>query len=86
MKDGKCRNCGSREVMTDLEVRDDGRNGSHPLRVVIEEPEPPKHGRIWLQGQSTGDVSAWICPKCGYTELYTNNLEALYESYKKSNR
>jgi predicted nucleic-acid-binding Zn-ribbon protein len=84
MKDGKCRNCGSRDVMADIEIRDDGRSGSHPLRVVVEEPEPPKHGRIWVQEQSTGDLRAWICAKCGYTELFTNNIDRLYESYKKS--
>ena len=84
MKNGKCPKCGSREVMADLEVRDDGRNNSHPLRVAVEEPEPPKHGRIWIQGQSFGDVHAWICANCGYTELYTNNPTELHQSYKKS--
>jgi len=84
MKDGKCPHCGSRDVIADIEVRDDGRSGSHPLRVVVEEPEPPKHGHIWVQEQSTGELRAWICTNCGYTELYTNNLEELYESYKKS--
>ena len=85
MKDGKCPRCGSRQVMADVEVRDDGRNSSHPLRVVVEEPEPPKHGTIWIEEQSTGDVHAWICASCGYTELYTDNLAKLYKSYKKSN-
>ncbi len=83
MKDGKCPKCGSRDVMADVEVRDDGRSSSHPLRVVVEEPEPPKHGVIWVQGQSTGDIHAWICARCGYTELYTNNLVELSRSYKK---
>ena len=86
IKDGKCPNCGSRDVMAGVEVRDDGKNGSHPLRVVVEEPEPVKHGRIWVQNQSTGDLRAWICAQCGYTELYTNNLGGLYESYKKGHR
>lgn len=31
MKDGKCPQCGSRDVMADVEVRDDGRSSSHPL-------------------------------------------------------
>jgi predicted nucleic-acid-binding Zn-ribbon protein len=83
MKNGKCPKCGSKDVMADVEVRDDGQNGSHPLRVVVEEPEPPKHGFIWVAGQSTGDVRAWICARCGYTELYTGNLEALNNSYRK---
>ncbi len=83
MKNGKCPKCGSRQLMTDVEVRDDGRNSSHPLHVVVKEPEPPKHGRIWIQGQTVADLTAWICAKCGYTELYTGNLNELYQSYTK---
>jgi len=84
MKNGKCPKCGSKQVMADVEVRDDGRNNSHPLRIAVSEPEPPKHGRIWIQGQSTGDLRAWVCAHCGYTELYSNNLDQLYQSYTKS--
>ncbi len=83
MKNGKCPRCGSKQVMAGVEVRDDGRNSSHPLRVVVHEPEPPKHGRIWIQEQSTGELSAWICAHCGYTEMYSNNLAELYKSYTK---
>ena len=82
MRSGVCPKCGSSDVMTGVEVRDDGRNGSHPLRVVVEEPEPAHHGTIWIQGQSTGEVRAWICAGCGYTELYTDNLPALMKSYR----
>ena len=83
MKDGKCPKCGSAEVLADVMVRDDGRNGSHPLRVVVEEPEPLTHGVIWVQGQAVGELHAWICSRCGYTELYTDNLPELVESYRK---
>lgn len=84
MKIGVCPKCGSADVMADVEVRDDGRSGGHPLRVFIEEPEPAKHGAIWVQEQSTGDIRAWICASCGYTELYTTNLAALLKSYRRS--
>jgi len=84
MKKGRCPKCGSKEVMADVEVRDDSRSGHHPLRVVVVEPEPPKHGAIWVQGQSEGEIRAWICARCGYTELYTNNLKVLANSYHKS--
>lgn len=83
MKNGTCPKCGSMNVMADIEVRDDGRSTSHPLRVVVEEPEPAKHAVVWVQGQSTGDITAWICSHCGYTELYTGNLTALWKSYQK---
>ena len=84
MKDAKCPKCGKSEIMTGIEVRDDGRSSSHPLRVVVEEPEPAKHGAIWIQGQAIGEVHASVCANCGYTELYTDNLAELYRSYKKS--
>lgn len=83
MKHGKCPKCGSKQIMTDVEVRDDGRSSSHPLKVLVHEPEPPNHGRIWIQGSSAGELSACICAKCGYTELYTNNLSELYTSFTK---
>lgn len=83
MKDGHCPKCGSRDILADIEVRDDGRTGSHPLRVVVEEPEPARHAAIWVQGQSTGDLRAWICTSCGFTELYTGNLAELQKSYRK---
>ncbi len=84
MRDGRCPKCGSRDVLSNVEVRDDGRSNSHPLRVVVEEAEPPRHGAIWIQAQSTGELHAWICASCGYTELYTNNLTQLLKSYRKS--
>jgi hypothetical protein len=51
MKEGTCPKCGSKNVMAGIEVRDDGRSNNHPLRVVVEEPEPERHAAIWVQGQ-----------------------------------
>lgn len=65
-------------------MRDRASNGPVPLRVHIVEPEPPDHGFIWKQGSASGTIRARICASCGYTELYTDNLAALYESYRKS--
>lgn len=86
MKDGSCPKCGSRDVLAGVEVRDDGRNGSHPLRVMVEEPEPASHGAIWVQPRAVGEVHAWICATCGYTEMYTDNLAELLKSYRKGRR
>jgi predicted nucleic-acid-binding Zn-ribbon protein len=84
MKEGTCPKCGSKNVMAGIEVRDDGRSNNHPLRVVVEEPEPERHAAIWVQGQSTGNITAWVCARCGYTELYADNLIALWKSYQLS--
>ncbi len=86
MKNGRCPKCGSKEVMADVEVRDDGRSGSHALRVVVIEPEPAKHSAIWVQPQAEAEIHAWICGRCGYTELYANNLANLYRAYLKGHK
>jgi predicted nucleic-acid-binding Zn-ribbon protein len=83
MKTGTCPKCGSGDVMADVEVRDDGRSTNHPLRVAVVEPEPAEHAAVWVQRESTGDLIAHICAHCGYTELYTANLSALWKSYQK---
>jgi predicted nucleic-acid-binding Zn-ribbon protein len=31
---------------------------------------------VWT-GETTGDLEAWICMRCGYTELYVSRPEAL---------
>jgi len=84
MKDGKCPKCGSSEIMADVKVRDVADNGPYPLRVEVEEPEPARHSLIWMPKQAMGDIRAWICSECGFTELYTNNLEELHQIYKLS--
>jgi predicted nucleic-acid-binding Zn-ribbon protein len=83
MKDSGCPKCASQAIMAGLEVVDRGRQGAYTLRVHVVEPEPPEHGFFWAQGETFGEVRAWICGACGYTELYTDNIAALYESYRK---
>ncbi len=83
MKKGRCPKCGSKEVIADVEVRDDGRSGNHPLRVVVLEPEPAKHGAIWVQPEAESEIHAWICGHCGYAELYADNPTALYTAFRK---
>ncbi len=83
MKKGRCPKCGSKDVMASVEVRDEGRSGHHPLRVVVEESEPARHKAIWVQPQAEAEIHAWICGHCGYTELYTDNLKELLAAYRK---
>jgi predicted nucleic-acid-binding Zn-ribbon protein len=82
MKNGRCPKCGSTEIMADVTVRDVGDSGPYPLRVEVEEPEPAQHGLLWTPKNAAGDIRAWICSQCGYTELYTHNLEELHTIYK----
>jgi len=82
MKDGKCPKCGSTAIMQDVKVRDVGGSGPYPLRAETEAPEPPNSNFLWTPETATGDIRAWICSQCGFTELYTNNLAELYKIYQ----
>ena len=84
MRNGTCPKCGSTEIMAEVKVRDVGQAGPYPLPVEVEEPEPRDRGFLWTPRSATGDVRAWICRRCGCTELYTNNLEELFEIYQLS--
>lgn len=83
MLNNQCPKCGSSKIMAKLDLIDHAAHGPVPFAVNIEEPEPPKHSFIWMAKSSSGAIRAWICGSCGYTELYTDNFEALWESYRK---
>jgi len=82
MKTGTCPKCDSNEIMANITVHDVGNSGPYPLRAAIQEPEPAKHGPFWLPKEAKGDLRAWICSQCGYTEIYTSNLAEMYALYK----
>lgn len=84
MKNGTCPKCDSTEIMKGLKVPDKGPLGSEfALRVVVTEPEPAKAASLWMTDGASGELRAWICSQCGFTELYTDNLEKLYKKYKQ---
>jgi hypothetical protein len=67
--------------MSDVKVLDTGPlNSQRPLHAVIEEAQ----GGPMTDGVS-GHIQACICSQCGFTELYTDNLERMYKFYKKLN-
>ncbi|MBW2526141.1 MAG: hypothetical protein JRI23_18310 [Deltaproteobacteria bacterium] len=49
-----------------------------PLRAVVRRSDPNKPGFFGKPGTySAGYVDAFICGKCGYTELWTRDLDEL---------
>ena len=82
MKDGICPKCGSQDIIPGVPPMDRGHyNRIHNLGVeLFERPRA-----LLFQGRrSTGDLRAWICGWCGYTELYTDNHQELYAIYRRS--
>ncbi len=82
-----CPECGSTEIIPDLIVfADESPSGQQPVYVQLREPEPPKHGFIWLPHTVATGFRAAICGNCGYTRFYTRYQKELLEAYKKGYR
>lgn len=79
MKKSSCLKCGSEEVIPDVYLIDRGRYDEENLEVAVEE-----HPQAWLfKGEVRTSLKAWVCGKCGYTELYAKDPETLLEAYRK---
>ncbi|MEZ4236420.1 MAG: hypothetical protein R3F59_09715 [Myxococcota bacterium] len=66
-KTGKCPKCGETPVMRLPRVPDLSRNGVSSVRLYHPGLLDALQGRV-----ATGTLEAWVCPECGYTELYTD--------------
>ena len=57
-------------------------SGKTPLRVAVGVRTPPTQEPSWFEGDGSqwfdaGKVEAWVCAKCGYTELWSRDFGAL---------
>jgi len=75
MKNNSCPKCGSHEIIRNAEIRDYDANSYRRLSVYVE-LRAPQSGFFKTTSES-GELRAWICGGCGYTELYATNYEAL---------
>ncbi len=78
MQNGVCPKCGSHKIIKDKPIIDKGQHGLPvgALSVVVADKRTS-----WLFGDiATGEIRAWICGECGYTELYTTNFKELLET------
>ncbi|MBL8100454.1 MAG: hypothetical protein JNK81_14815 [Anaerolineales bacterium] len=83
MKNNKCPNCESTEIIENLDLR--GGEGNPPY-VMVSEPEPPNRPFIWMPKFVRSYIKASVCGSCGYTELHTINYKEMNETYKKGYR
>src|SRR5687768_17116835 len=75
-----CAKCGSRRVIPRVGVHDYGQPDDAHLRAHVEtHPQA-----LFFKGSVYGRVNARICADCGYTELFTENANELYEAYIKA--
>jgi predicted nucleic-acid-binding Zn-ribbon protein len=71
---GKCPKCGSHSVAKDAHVIDQAHaNPNSELSVATY-----RNPTAWIfKGQQKSHISAWVCLKCGYVELYADDPGSL---------
>jgi hypothetical protein len=75
----RCDKCQSKKIIPQVQIVDKtDYNVPTELSVVIyENPD------AWIfKGEHKGILKAWICGDCGYTEIYLENPQDLYEKYQ----
>jgi ribosomal protein S27AE len=80
MKNNPCPKCGSGEIVSDAEVRDYDSSSFRRLSVYVPLKQP--EGGFFKKTAESGELRAFVCGQCGYTELYATNYEALLRATK----
>jgi predicted nucleic-acid-binding Zn-ribbon protein len=80
MKNKICPKCESKEIIEDAEVRDYDSSSHRPLGVYVKLARPA--GGVIKKVTASGELRAWVCGECGYTELYATNYEELLAARK----
>jgi predicted nucleic-acid-binding Zn-ribbon protein len=76
---GACPKCNSHNLIKNVRIPDNGYRHFTVLAIsfIVE-----KMG--WFSARSvSGEIRAWVCGHCGYTELYTENYKELLEGYQE---
>jgi hypothetical protein len=76
----RCARCGSDRVVPRAAVWDQGRYSSGTLQVYVE----ANPGAFLFRGTTYATLHARVCAACGYTELFADGAEGLYQAYRKS--
>jgi ribosomal protein S27AE len=81
MQNGVCPKCGSHVIIKNREVTDRADYSTPtPLSLTIIGRETG----FLSNNIVTGQIRAWICGECGYTELFTTNFRKLLEADRES--
>lgn len=82
MKSGLCPKCGSKEVISNVEVCSGENEAVRPVSLSV--PLPRAHTRVVFHHSETSEVRAWVCGACGYVELYAIDYPSLLDAHLKS--
>ncbi len=69
---GRCPKCGSTNIIPRVRMIDRGdHNSTNDLQATLQ----AKTDALLFKEEVKFTLGAWICSKCGYTELYSTHAE-----------
>jgi ribosomal protein S27AE len=76
-----CSKCNSSSIVPKVRIVDRAHyNLETDLTLVVyDNPDA-----LMFKGGHSGQLSAWLCGECGYTEFYVENASYLYKIYEQS--
>lgn len=80
MRNSLCPNCGSQEVIPNVEVRDYDASSYRPLSLTVQLPRP--QGGFIAKSTESSEVRATVCGGCGYTEFFATKHRELLAAYR----
>jgi predicted nucleic-acid-binding Zn-ribbon protein len=75
LRQGSCPKCNHNHVLHVAQVADYTDVGLWPLNIAIV-PDP-KVGWLGPTRTAMGEVQAYVCRRCGFTELYTRDAGSI---------
>lgn len=70
-----CPKCNSAEVIEDVKVLDRGHGNYDAGELAVAAYRTPD--AFMFKGKRATSVSAWVCARCGYMELYADSPQNL---------
>ncbi|MBP7935016.1 MAG: hypothetical protein KA354_10260 [Phycisphaerae bacterium] len=70
----KCPKCGSNDIIADAKAIDRG-EGFSEWELSVTTYANPK--ALIFKGRSTTTMSAYVCARCGFVELYADSPETI---------
>ena len=83
MKNGICPKCSSHTIIENIPILDRSGQYAHlasPLSLAVQ----GERTGLFFSHVAKGELRAWVCGECGYTELYTSNLGELLEADREA--
>ena len=80
MKNGTCPKCGETAILSGLRVAD---QGDYEMVRDLQFQVHTKPRALIFKKTHVAKLAAWVCMKCGYTELYVDNPQELWAAHQQ---